>query len=256
MRVVSLAPSLTEIICAVGGMDLLVGRTSACDYPAGVSKIRVIGGFGAPSLELLTAVSPTLVLDVDLDDATVGRKIDGLGIRRAHVKCGMLNDIPTAIRTIGALIDRTAQAQAFAGNIEQQVAALRARASSETNRPSVYIEIWHDPITTVGTNAFLSELVYLAGGRNIGDEAPKGYFQASPEWVVSRNPDIILCLYMSEKGRARKALMERSGWQSIKAVRSGAVYDGFNNDLLLRPGPRVLQSIEMLRAAIQNRESP
>ena len=255
-RVVSLAPSLTEIICVVGGQDMLVGRTSACDFPPDVSRVKVVGGFGAPSMELLTAVSPTLVFEVDLGDAAIGRKIDNLGIRRAHVTCRMLDDIPAAIENVGSLINRKDAAQAVADDLKQKIAALRGRAASETNRPSVYVEIWHDPIMTVGTNAFLSELVYLAGGRNIGDEVAKDYFQASSEWVVSRNPDIILCLYASNKGGAKKEVMGRNGWESVKAVSRGTVYDGLNNDLILRPGPRVLQSIDLLRKCIQPTGSP
>jgi iron complex transport system substrate-binding protein len=109
---------------------------------------------------------------------------------------------------------------------------------------------------TVGTNAFLSELVHLAGGRNIGDDVEKDYFQTSSEWVVAKNPEIILCLYMSDKGSAKEDVLRRAGWQSVKAVRQGTVYDGFNNDLVLRPGPRVLQSIELLKKRIQPSGSP
>lgn len=256
VRVVSLAPSLTEMVCAVGGMDTLVGRTSACDYPPEVSAIKVIGGFGAPSMELLTAASPTVVIEIDLDDQTVGRKIRNAGLRLEHVTCRRLDDIPTAIETVGTLIDRREQALALADDLKQKIAALRVRAGSETNRPSVYVEIWHDPLMTAGTNAFLSELVYLAGGRNIGDDVAKDYFQVSPEWVVAKDPDIILCLYLSKQGSAKAAVMNRNGWASVKAVHRGTVYDGLNNDLILRPGPRVLQSIESLRPCVQGSSFP
>jgi iron complex transport system substrate-binding protein len=255
-RVVSLAPSLTEIVCAVGGLDALVGRTSACDYPPDVAQVRIIGGFGTPSLELLAAVSPTVVFEVDLDDQAIGRKIDALGLRRVHVPCDALDDVPAAIRTVGSLIDRKDQAHALAASLREKIAALRARAAAETDRPSVYVEIWHDPVMTAGTNSFLSELVYLAGGRNIGDELRKDYCQVSPEWIVAKDPDVILCLYMSDAGRARSALMERSGWRHMKAVTAGAVFDGFDNNLILRPGPRVLESIDLLRACIRKKASP
>jgi len=255
-RAVSLAPNLTEIVCAVGGLDTLVGRTSACDYPPEVAKVKTIGGFGTPSLEQLVAVSPTVVFEVDLDDQAMGRKIDNLGLRRQHVPCNTLDDIPAAIETVGSLIDRKAQAQALAAGLREKIAALRTRAAAETNRPSVYVEIWHDPVMTAGTNSFLSELITLAGGRNIGDELQKDYCQVSPEWIVAKDPDIILCLYMSNTGRARQALMERNGWQHMKAVAASAVFDGFDVNLIVRPGPRVLESIEALRACIQKKASP
>jgi len=106
-RVVSLAPSVTEIVCAVGGAGLLVGRTSACDYPPEiVSKVPIIGGFGAPSLERLIAIRPTLVLDVDLADDTLAAQLQAAGLRRERVRCRGLADIPDALLQVGALLHR------------------------------------------------------------------------------------------------------------------------------------------------------
>ena len=251
VRVVSLAPSLTEIVCAVGGADSLAGRTSACDYPPHViTNIPVIGEFGKPSLERLLAESPTLVLTIDLADETVGKKIETLGLHRERIRCRSLDDIPSAIEKVGVLLDKTDAASTLAAGIREEIRALRSDADKTTNRPTVYIETWHDPPWTAGKNTFLSELVWLAGGRNIGDEIDKEHFQASPEWVVSKNPDIILCLYMSLEGAAKNAVTERPGWKNVAAVRNGKVYDGFNNDLLLRPGPRVVEGIHQLKERI------
>ena len=149
---------------------------------------------------------------------------------------------------------------------------------------------------TVGRNSFVSELVALAGGRNLGDEVTdKDYFPVSSEWVIARNPDIILCLYMAEGGGRRTAddggqttddrrptaenqqstfaeasadkseirnpqsairnqIAARTGWAQIKAVREDRVYGGFDNNLILRPGPRVLEGIAALQTCIQKPE--
>jgi len=104
---------------------------------------------------------------------------------------------------------------------------------------------------TAGGRSFVSELIRLAGGQNIGDEFEKDYFRISSEWVVSRSPDIILCVGMAGKSSSRHLVMERSGWNSIKAVRTGRVYDGLHGDLLTRPGPRVLDGIKELQACIR-----
>jgi iron complex transport system substrate-binding protein len=96
----------------------------------------------------------------------------------------------------------------------------------------------------------MSELLHLAGGRNVGEAIDKEYCQVSPEWVISRGPEVIVCAYMSPKTGTREAVANRAGWQHLPAVRNGAVYGGFDNDLLLRPGPRVMQGIAALREVI------
>jgi iron complex transport system substrate-binding protein len=248
---------MTEIVCRAGGSHLLVGRTSACNFPPEVVKdVPVIGGFGTPSLELLVAARPTLVLDVDLADETVGRKIDELGLRRERVPCRTLDDIPEAVARIGSLLDLREDAERTARELREGIARLRMTAAERRERPSVYVEIWNDPMTTVGKGTFLSELIYLAGGRNIGDEVEKPYFQVAPEWVVARDPQIILCLYMSATEAVHQRLMARPGWRDVSAVRTGSVRDGLPNDLLLRPGPRVLEGIQALTRCIRGGRQP
>ena len=274
-RIVSLAPNLTEIVCAVGALDALVGRTSACDYPPEIIKsVPVIGGFGAPSMDRLLKTRPTLILDVALEDETVANLMTQLGVRRVRVPCATLDDIPTAVLTVGRLAHFESAAQPLAERIRRKVAERRAvleeRKASGQTTPTVFVEIWGDPLMTVGRNSFVSELVALAGGRNLGNEVTnKDYFPVSSEWVIARNPDIILCLYMT-KGNGRTTddrqqtsetgdpkskiwirLAGRTGWAQMKAVRNGCVYGGFDNNLILRPGPRVLQGIEALQTCIQ-----
>lgn len=252
---VSLAPNITEIVCALGAIDRLVGRTSACDFPpALVDSVPVIGGFGAPSLEMLLSARPTLILEVDLADETLGHKIDALGVRRERVACGNLDEIPRAVRTVGALIGEEERGRKLAAELEAGIEKTRLQTRAVTNRPTVLVEVWGDPITTAGRGSFVSELIELAGGRNIGDEVNRPYYQVSPEWVVSRDPEVIVCLYMAHSAPVRETVLRRSGWSSVSAVRTGRVHDGFNNDRLLRPGPRVLEGAEELRRRIREGE--
>jgi len=255
VRIVSLAPNITEIVCALGARNKLVGRTSACNFPPDlVGGVPVIGGFGAPSLEMLLAATPTLILEVDLADETLGHKIDNLGVRRERVACGNLDEISEAVAAIGTLIGEEKRGQELVDELAVGIAKARLRARAVTNRPAVLVEVWGDPITTAGRGSFVSELVELAGGRNIGDEVNKPYYQVSPEWVVSRDPEVIVCLYMAHSAPVRETVMRRSGWASVSAVRTGRVHDGLNNDRLLRPGPRVLEGAEELRRRIQEGE--
>lgn len=250
-RVVSLAPNLTEIICAIGAGDLLVGRTTVCNYPPEiVQRVQAVGGFGQPSMETLLSVRPTLVLDTDLADEQIARTLTSLGLRHEQVRCDRLDDIPAAIHRVGMLLHREEAATRLATEIEADVARLRREGEAVSPHPSVYAEIWNDPLTTAGRRSFLSEMIAAAGGRNIGDEADKDYFQVSPEWVIARDPDVILCHYMGREADVRRAVLERPGWQNVKAVRMGAVCGELNDDIILRPGPRVADGIRSLRARI------
>ncbi len=251
IRIVSLAPSLTEIAAAIGAGHLLAGRTSVCNYPAGaLERVPVVGGFGAPSIEALLAAAPTLVISTDLEDKTLIDRLQALGIAHRHIPCERLDDIAAAIRTLGALTGRAAPADALADTLE--TAITRQRRDAEGNAgdvPGVYLEIWHDPPMTAGRDTYLNDLITLAGGRNIAGTLARGYFRPAPEWVVQQNPAVIICAYMSGQPPAR-LLNARPGWNRIDAVQHGRVVHGLDNDIILRPGPRVLEAIEVLRACI------
>lgn len=249
-RVVTLAPNLTEMVYALGAGSNLVGRTSACDYPPECAAVPVVGGFGAPSLETLAALQPTLVLDTALADESLGERMRALGFRRERVCCRSLDDIPVALTQLGGWLHCEARAADLAGTLQREIAVLREQAMSATHRPRVWVELWHDPLTTAGRGTFISELVRLAGGESIGDEVKREYFETDPEWVLSRNPEVVICLYMDSRAQVRAAVLQRTGWEQVAAVRSGAVYDGFDNNALLRPGPRVLEGIGALRKCI------
>lgn len=259
MRIISLAPSITEIICALGAEKTLVGRTSACDYPPEIVKdVPVVGGFGAPSLELLLKTRPTLILDIALEDKNIGDQIKTLGLRRERVKCSRVDDIPQAILTVGKYLHREKAAATLAEQISREIASLRSAAQQKRDSsypfPTVYVEIWSDPLMTVGGQSFISDLIQLAGGRNIGDELKdKDYFHASAEWVVARNPDIILCLYMTRATSLHDLVSSRVGWASIKAVKNNRIYGGLDDSLILRPGPRVLEGITVLHQCIEDK---
>lgn len=257
IRVVSLAPNLTEIIWAIGAGSNLVGRTSACDYPPEMAKtVPVVGGFGTPSLDKLVMADPTLVLEVDLENESVGKLIERIGLNRKRVKCSSLNDIPDAILAVGDYMDRRDYARELADLIRKRINEFRSDAE-RSDGPLVYVEIWSDPLMTAGRGSFVSDLVSLAGGRNIGDDVFRGeYFSVSPEWVIARDPEVIICLYMSDERTIGSVVGARLGWGGIRAVRDGRVFGGLNSSAILRPGPRVLEGIEILRDCIDAAGTP
>ncbi len=254
-RIISLAPSTTEMLYAIGAGDQLVGRTSACDWPQEAKKVPVIGAFGKPSLELLAAIKPDLIVDIDLDGEVTGKNIGALGLKREHIACRTPDDVPPALRKLGRLSGHVRQADSLAEVIEKGLAAYRKAAAAHPEKKKVYLEIWDDPLWTGGRHSFTAAMVSYAGGRNIGDEVDKEYFEVSPEWVIRQNPDIIACMYMANQTPAAAKVRSRPGWQQIGAVRNNRVYDSFDNRITLRPGPRILEGIAALKAIIDRADN-
>ncbi|MBM4148357.1 MAG: cobalamin-binding protein [Lentisphaerae bacterium] len=242
-RVVSLAPNLTEIVCAVGAGDRLTGRSSACNYPPEiVGRVPVLADFGVPSIESLIAARPDVVLESDLQDKADARRLADAGIRIEHVECGRLDDIPAAVEKIGAIVGCSEQASVLASSLKAELE--RRRSVTPPPGPRVFVEIWDDPLTTAGKASFLSEAIRLAGGVNIGDESAAAYYQVSPEWVIMKNPEIILCFHSS--GAAADSVRKRPGWRGVAAVKTRMVRDDLNPDVLLRPGPRIIEGLRLL----------
>jgi iron complex transport system substrate-binding protein len=250
-RIISLAPSITEIVYALNATNELIGRSSACDYPpAAVSNVPVIGDFGVPSLERMVALKPDQVLYTDVADPLMESKMQRVGLHPVHIACTRLADIPPALIHVGQLVSREADARIMASNLVEQIEIARHEATAFTNRPRVLVLIWHDPFYAAGGQSFVSDLISLAGGQNIGDEINRDYFQASSEWVLAHDPDIVFCFFMASTTPAKHVITRQPGWNGLKAVRNGRIYDGFDNNVILRPGPRVMQAIEAIKKRI------
>jgi iron complex transport system substrate-binding protein len=248
-RLVSLAPNLTEMIWAVGAGSNLIGRTSACDIPAETLAVPSVGGYGDPSFEMLLALRPTAVLYVDMLNKDFPARLQEHGLQARHIPCLHLDDIPAALAEVGALAGRREQGEALARGLRAEIDAARA-AVSNAPRPRVFVVLWSDPLYTVGRGSFVSELVALAGGLNIGDSQETPYFQASPEWVIEQNPEVILCLYEGPAAQVKARIAGIPAFASIAAVRGRRVYAGFDLNQTLRPGPRVMKSVADLRRCL------
>lgn len=259
-RVVSLAPNITEIICAIGAESVLVGRSSACDYPPEiVARVPVAGDFGRPAMERLLALRPTLVLAADLEDKTLPEQLRRFGVPLEVVPCRSLDDITLAIRRVGRLTGRSESAEILAARFDRDLQELRRQAGAVTEPPTVYAELWHDPPLTIGGASFISEIIRLAGGRNLGDVVSREYFEVSPEWVLAADPDVILNLGMGKAGDFEAVLLARPGFDHLRAVKNRRIIADVPADLLLRPGPRSLEAVRELRrrlAAVRTKTVP
>jgi iron complex transport system substrate-binding protein len=250
IRVISLSPSVTEMIYALGCGDCLVGRSSYCDFPAAARAVPCVGGLVNPSLELVVALQPRYVLGTTTNDRTLQERLAKLGIEYIELPSRRLADYDGCIRKLGQLLECPVQAEDELKRFHLSLAPFRQQASAipESARPTVYLEIWNRPLKTCGRNSFVGDLIECAGGSNIGKASAQDYWTCSDEWVIAANPAVILCPSMGARGPGEVAA--RTGWNAIAAVKTGRIHSGIDQSLIFRLGPRTPQGIAELHRLI------
>jgi iron complex transport system substrate-binding protein len=235
MRIVSLAPSVTETIFALGYGGRLVGVTTYCDYPSEAKKIAKIGDFMNPSLEAVVAKRPDIVVGVvGATDPVKAREMERLGLKVVLLPLANLDDILKSVRAIGEMIGDSGAGKDLAGKISVQVDEVKKRVRSVPRR-KVLLIVGYQPLIAVGGKNFIDELITLAGGTNIAAGAAQPWLNVPDEYVVAKAPDVIIEAGMgSEREKANKRWGDLA---SVSAVRAGRIYP-YTSDKILRPGPR------------------
>jgi len=243
-RYVSLAPSSTEILFALGLDKEIVGVSSYCDYPAQARLKEIVGTFSQPNIEKIVSLKPDIVFCAGIEQAPVAAQLKRLGIKVVTHEPKNIKELLDSIKEIGNLTARQAQAEELVKKMGQTIQEVTGKTAAipVEQRPSVFVEYWNNPLMTAGPGSFIDELITLAGGRNIAFDAPRAYCNFSPEEVLSRNPDCIILAYMVG-GNAATTLTHRLGWSQLSAIKNNRVYSDINPDILLRPGPRIVEGL-------------
>jgi iron complex transport system substrate-binding protein len=247
-RIVSLAPSVTEMLFGLGLGDRIVGATDYCNFPPEAKKIPRVGGLGTPNIEKLLSLAPDLVVATDLERKDLAEALRRDGIQVLMLKIGNFAELFDAERKLGDAVGKPEQAARQVRDMEARLdAAAKLYAGVPRDRlPRVFIEVWSDPLITAGGASFLDDVVARAGGVNVAHDLKQEYPTINPERVVAWDPDVILLGYMTEAKDAAGEIAGRIGWGGIKAVRERRVIADISPDLLLRPGPRLVAGVEQL----------
>ncbi len=246
-RIVSLAPSNTEILFAIGAGPQVVGRDEFSDYPVEAASIESVGGsFGEYNAEAILALEPDLVLAAEINTPELVNQLEGLGLTVYYLKNPTsLEEMYDNLEIVGQLTGR--DVVELVDSLKARVAAVDEKIAPLSSRIPVFYEIdATDPSKpwTYGPGTFGSQLIERAGGYNIGDIASDPYPQLSIEQVVASNPSIII-LGDSMWGVTPEAVKGRAGWETIPAVVSDKIYP-FDDSLVSRPGPRLVDGLEQL----------
>lgn len=247
-RIVSLVPSVTETLFALGAEDRLVGVTDFCDYPPAARRKPSVGGMVNPNLEVIVSLRPDLVVaTTEGNREETFTQLRRLGIPTYLVVAHRVGDVTALIAHLGELTGRRAAAEALSARLERRVEAVQ-RAVAPYKRPRVLYVLWPEPLIVPGREALVTELIRLAGGESITAADADSYPRYSLEAAVAKAPEVIL---LANHG-AQTGPIDRERWQRLAAqpaVRAGRLHQ-VDGNLLHRYGPRIVDGLEQLARAI------
>jgi iron complex transport system substrate-binding protein len=246
-RIVSLAPNLTEMIFAIGAGNRLIARTDNCNYPPQAASIPSIGDYQSLNYERLLSMKPDLILMTYAGNTkTSYEKLKELGLRPYVLESATLNGVIHTLDTVGILTGEKVRGAEMAHSIQSTVDSIRTLASTS---PAVetFIVIYNSPLMTV-SRGFLDEALTIAGGSNIAAGAIAAYPTYNREELVRRDPEVIIMASHSFDDLADLLRMYPE-CKKLQAVRNNRVYI-LPPDIILRPGPRLQQSVLLLYQAL------
>jgi iron complex transport system substrate-binding protein len=208
-----------------------------------------IGNYYGPSIEPIVALDPDLVL-ASTGSLDAADSLTNLGYNVIITEGQTLDEILSDILLLGRATYKNTEAAAVVSDMRARIDAVVDTVANEaTTTPTVYHEVWYDPIMSVGPTTFIDELMALAGGENIFHDATTSWPTVSSEAIVEKNPDVMFFpdMYMSTTNfyETVQAVKERPGWDSITAVQNDAIYE-INADIVSRTGPRLVDALEAI----------
>lgn len=246
-RIVSLSPTLTEILFELGKGNQIVGVTNYCDYPPGVRQKERIGDLINPDLERIAALRPSLILAERWSSTKIVTRLQGMGFKVTELPSPQsVTEVFDLILKVGASVGRQKHAQEIVVSMKKRIEVVQARAGRLPSHPRLYVEI-DLPTWTVGRPSYTHEAVTLCGARNIFGDVEKPALLASQESIIQRDPEIILSF-----DATAMEIERRPGWNSVSAVREKRIIDDFERDLLSRGSFRLVQGMEELETRMEN----
>lgn len=243
-RIASVMPSNTELLFALGLGDAVVGVTDFCNYPPELDeavedgRIKRLGDSFNLNEELLVSLEPDLVLFGFASDAV--DHVAELGFKTEVIAPASLAETYASIRRIGELTGSGSAAEKLAKDMETAIEAVKSKAAQIAEKPKVLMLLDLDYLYVAASGTLEDELITAAGGINAAGDAAD-YAQLSEEALIEANPDIIICTFPLRD----RILAEKEGWKALNAVKNEAIHD-IDGDLVNRPGPRLVQGLELL----------
>jgi iron complex transport system substrate-binding protein len=246
-RIVSLAPSVTETVFALGLGDRLVGVSTYCDYPPEARRIDRVGTFLTPNLEAILAKHPDVIIAMPTPgNRSSVETLQRLGLKVVLVDPNTVAEIEESLVTIARELGHEEAGHALVAHIEQRMAAVRRRLTDAPER-KVLMVVGQTPLMAVGAGTFQDELIRMAHGTNVAAAAAGTWPRLSLEFVISAAPEVIIDTTMGDEERvgAEAATAFWNVFPTLPAVRARRVF-GYKTYEVLRPGPRLADAFEAI----------
>jgi iron complex transport system substrate-binding protein len=241
-RVICLMPTVTDTVFALGGGDDVVAISDYTKYPAAALKKPSVGDLIKPSIETILSLHPDLVIGTQpKGPMEVTDQLERAGIPIFLVSPHGIAGIFHSVESVGMALNRMPQADALVHSLQQRVDAVRARTKG-LSAPRVFMPIWYDPITTIGKNDFITEVIEAAGGRSVTDDLTSEWPQISMEIVLERAPDALLLVRGGKT--TLQVLQNRPGWSSMTAIKARRAY--YVDDRINFASPVAIDALEDL----------
>jgi iron complex transport system substrate-binding protein len=245
-RIISLAPSNTEILYALGLEDKVVGVTDYCNYPIEAKGKTSIGGFSSPNMEKIVALSPDLVLATSIHQTRVIPYLEGKGIPIFTLAPKTLDEVLDSITLVGEITKNDDKASQLVAEMRNRIKSIvdKTNILSEDQRPRVLYITWHDPLMTAGSGTIIDELMRKAGGINIAQDL-SGHTNITLETIIQANPEVIIAGVGMGAGTDLPIQFARTEprLRDIDARQNDRVY-AIDVDLVGRAGPRIADALE------------
>ncbi len=248
-RIVSVAPSVTETLFALGLGDRLVGVSSYCQFPPEALKKEKVGGYINPSLEKIVALRPDLVIGIAEGDLkTFVDKLAKLKIPVYITNPKNVSEVITSMQHIGEVTYSVQSAQRVTQAMKERIQSIQTKVQGRPH-PRVLHVLNFEPLISAGKGTFVDDLIRLGGGRNIAETAQGKYPRFSLEEVLAVDPEVIILASMRSDDPLTEQRRWWERWKTITAVRQGRIHV-LNSDLIHRPSPRIVDGLEQVARAI------
>lgn len=246
LRIVSLAPSNTEILFAIGAGPHVVGVTQWCNYPAAAQAIEQVAGYSDLNIERITAAQPDLIVAARGNDLEGLQSLRQMGVPIFALNVQSVESMLDAVSRLGQLTGNVVQADSLIGQLRRRMARVDQRIASRP-RPRVMWGYVAEPVYTAGPGSLIDDVIERAGGENVARGAQGTWPQVSLETIVAWAPQVLLTSLgkgMQPAGEVER-LMQVDGWKDLPAIRDGRLVH-VDGDLLTRAGPRLVDAVELL----------
>lgn len=242
-RIVSLAPSNTELLFSLNAEKSLVGVSTYCDFPPAATKIEKAGSFVSVNIERVMRLKPDTIILVKGQEA-LGSLLKHKGFKVIVLSNDHLSQIPANLIALGEATGKQKEAIQLAQAFNERVSNLKSIIAKAKSKPRVFFCVWPEPLLTVGTDSFLNELIVTAGGTNIVNQSTKGYPHYSLEKLVMANPDLVIFPFEAKES----SLPQKAPWTSLNAIKQKRYFylPNQKEDRLSRPTLRITEGLYWL----------